>query len=475
MFVGRERELAKLERLYATGAFQMAVVYGRRRVGKTSLVQEFAKSKRTLFFTALDQADKDNLADFSRSIWDFFHMPRGAAFVSWSEAFDYLAARAFDERFVFVFDELPYAAGRNEAIPSALQICIDAKMKQTGLFVILCGSNQGFMESEVLGRKSPLYGRRTAQIKLEPLGYLDAAKMLPGVGTQDLFRYYGCFGGVPYYLEQIDLGLGFWDNVAELYFDVTGFLYDEPYGLLRQEFDEPALYNSVLRAIAGGANRMGEISDRTGIPRTSLPRYLKSLVGLGLVERVVPFGENPDTSKKALYRIKEACYDFWFTFVMPYVSDIERGLGQAAARSIGEERLSEYLGHRFERLCAEWLVIQANNGSLPISATQVGSWWGTNPAIRQQDDIDVLAADPQGGRLLIGECKYRESFDETEVMRKLDLRMGLIKGYEVVSKVVFSKRPLSDATKLKLEKDPSYACIDLEGMYSMADASQLRP
>ena len=226
MFVGRERELGKLEKLYATDMFQMVVIYGRRRVGKTSLVQEFSKSKRTLFFTALNQADKDNLADFSRKVWEFFQMPQATSFASWSEAFDYLAARALNERFVFVFDELPYAAARNESIPSALQICIDAKMKQTGLFVILCGSNQGFMESEVLGRKSPLYGRRTAQIKLEPLGYLDAAKMLPGAEAQDLFRYYGCFGGVPYYLEQIDPSLTFWENVEELYFYSTGFLYD---------------------------------------------------------------------------------------------------------------------------------------------------------------------------------------------------------------------------------------------------------
>ncbi len=465
MFVGRERELGKLEKLYATGTFQMAVIYGRRRVGKTSLVQEFAKSKRTLFFTALDQADKDNLADFSRKVWEFFQMPQATSFASWSEAFDYLAARAQGERFVLVFDELPYAASRNESIPSALQICIDAKMKQTGLFVILCGSNQGFMESEVLGRKSPLYGRRTVQIKLEPLGYLDAAKMLPGVGVQDLFRYYGCFGGVPYYLEQVDPSLGFWENVEELYFDSTGFLYDEPYGLLRQEFDEPALYNSVLRAIAGGANRMSEISDRTGVPRTTLPRYLQSLVALGLVERAVPFGENPETSKKAIYRIKEACYDFWFTFVMPRVSDIEQGLGSAAARAIGEERLSEYLGHRFERLCAEWLVAQANRGELPIAATQVGSWWGTNPALRQQDDIDVLAADPQGKRLLIGECKYRETFDETEVLQKLEARAGLVKGYTVEAKFVFSKYPLSDATRGKIAQDPCYRWIDIEGIY----------
>lgn len=466
MFVGRDKELARLEKLYSTGTFHMAVVYGRRRVGKTTLLHEFAKSKRTLFFTALEQSDKDNLADFSAKIWQFFDMPQAGVFPSWSDALEFIASQAAaEERFVFVFDEFPYAATRNESLPSALQICIDSKLKQTGLFVILCGSNQGFMESEVLGRKSPLYGRRTAQIKLEPLGFIDAAKMLPGLDAQEHFRYYGCFGGVPYYLEQIDQNLSFWDNVTELYFDPAGFLYDEPYGLLRQEFSEPALYNSILRAVAGGANRMTNIADLTGVERTSLPRYLKSLLDLGILERIVPFGENPNNTKKALYRIKEACYDFWFNFVMPKTGEIEQGLGKAVARAIGEPRLSDYLGHRFERTCAEWLVMQANAGSLPVSATSVGAWWGTNPILKEQDDIDVIAADTANKLLLIGECKYRESFDESEVLKKLEARRSLVKGYETVAEYIFSKHPLSDATQRRMKEDPRYCNIDLESMY----------
>ncbi len=475
MFVGRDEELTRLEKLYRTGSFQMAVVYGRRRVGKTTLVHEFAKSKKTLFFTALDQADKDNLADFSTRVWEFFDMPQAAFFASWADAFDFLAKQAERERFILVFDEFPYAAARNKALPSVLQACIDSKLKQGKLFLVLCGSNQGFMESEVLGRKSPLYGRRTAQLKIEPLGYLDAAKMLPGLDVQECFRYYGCFGGVPYYLEQVDAGAPFWENVAEQYFDTTGFLYDEPYGLLRQEFNEPALYASILRAVAGGAGRMTEISEQTGIARTSLPRYLSSLAALGIVERAVPFGENPATSKRAIYRIEDACYDFWFAFVMPRVSEIEQGLGRAAAKAIGDARLDTYLGKRFERLCAEWLVAQAKAEALPIAATSVGSWWGTNPALREQDDIDVLAADTSGKRMLIAECKYRESFDESEAFAKLEARRDLVKGYETVAEYLFSKRTLSDATLAKIAQDPRRASISLAQMYASPSTATKRP
>ncbi len=465
MFVGRSEELNRLEKLYRSGGFQMAVVYGRRRVGKTTLVHEFAKSKKALFFTALDQADNDNLADFSTRIWEFFDMPQATPFVSWADAFDFLAQQAKRTRFILVFDEFPYAATRNKALPSILQACIDTKLKQGKLFMVLCGSNQGFMESEVLGRKSPLYGRRTAQLKIGPLGYLDAAKMLPGADAQELFRYYACFGGVPYYLEQIDAGLSFWENVAEQYFDTTGFLYDEPYGLLRQEFSEPALYASILRAVAGGASRMTDISGQTGIARTSLPRYLSSLAALGIVERVVPFGENPATSKRAVYRIEDACYDFWFAFVMPRISEIEQGLGRPAANAIGDAPLNTYLGKRFERLCAEWLVAQAKAEALPIAATRVGSWWGTNPISREQDDIDALAADTSRKRLLIAECKYRESFDESEALAKLGARRSLVKGYKTVAEFLFSKRALSRATQAKIAQDPQLAGITLEEMY----------
>ncbi len=306
MFVGREAELAKLESLYEQRSFQMAVVYGRRRVGKTTLINEFCRGKRTLSFTALEQSDADNLADFNRAIASFFNLPASlGGFSSWTDALSFIADRARAERFVFVFDEFPYAAMRNEALPSIFQVAIDRAFKETSAFLILCGSNQGFMESSVLGRKSPLFGRRTAQIKVHDLGFKDAAKMLPGLSAQDAFKFYGCFGGVPYYLQQLDSSVGLKENLARLYFDPMGFLYGEPEGLIRQEFQEPAIYNSILRAVAAGANRAKQIADRVGIAQTTLPRYLKALESVGIIEKAVPFGENPETSKRGIYRLSE--------------------------------------------------------------------------------------------------------------------------------------------------------------------------
>lgn len=466
MFVGRESELSKLASLYEQGTFQMVVVYGRRRVGKTTLIHEFCRGKRTLSFTALEQSDADNLADFNRAVASFFGLPASlGGFSTWADALSYVAERAHSERFVFVFDEFPYAAQRNEALPSLFQVAIDNAFKNTGAFLILCGSNQGFMESEVLGRKSPLFGRRTAQIKVGPLGFKDAAKMLPGLGPQEAFRFYGCFGGVPYYLQQISPSETLRENLARLYFDPMGFLFEEPYGLLRQEFHEPALYNSILRAIAAGANRAKEIADRTGVAQTSLPRYLKALEAIGIIEKIVPFGENAETSKRGIYRLSEPCYLFWFRFVMPFTSDIEAGLGQAVANALPEEQVNEYLGHRFEALCAEWLAEQARAGALPIPATAVSSWWGTNPAKRAQDDIDVLVADRVSKQLIIGECKYRESFDEAAEIADLESKRDVVKGYMATHFALFTKRELGAATKEKLAGRTDWSLVTLEDMY----------
>jgi hypothetical protein len=465
MFVGRARELAVLEKAYARDSFQMVVLYGRRRVGKTTLLTRFAQNKPTLFFTAQEQSDKDNLADFGRRIAEFFSLPSQLAFDGWDAAFDFLAEQARQRRFLLVFDEFPYAAQANPALPSKLQVAIDHKFAAGRLCLVLCGSNQGFMESSVLGHKSPLHGRRTLQVKLEPFGYLDARKMLGDVPYEDAFKYYCCIGGIPYYLSQVDTSAGFAENMRDLYFSPEGYLFGEPAMLLRQELREPAVYSSVLRAVAGGANRQKEIADRAGLQPGNLVRYLQTLRDLGILERAVPFGEDPETSRRGIYRIKDACYDYWYRFVAPTVADVERGAGALAARSVTDDALSDHLGHRFERVCLEWLTDRALEGALPVAATSVGSWWGTDPQARAQADIDVLAADVAGRRLLVGECKYRGSFNETEEMAKLLRKGSLVKGYTAAGYVFFSKNPMSAGSREKFAAMGNVTLVTLEEMY----------
>ena len=462
MFVGRTAELDRLERSTRKGSFQMAVVYGRRRVGKTALISEFAKGRRTLFFTALEQSDADNLRDLGGAVSEFFGT--SVLFQSWKDALSYIADRAAEKPFVFVFDEFPYAAKRHPALPSELQVTIDHRMKQTGMFLILCGSNQGFMESDVLGQKSPLYGRRTLQMKLAPLDYLEAAEMLGSLSPQDAFRAYACFGGVPYYLEQYDQDATLAENLAAQFFDSSGFLYGEPQMLLRQELSEPAVYNSILRAIAGGATKQGDIAARVGIETASISRYLATLVDLGIIARTYPFGENPATSRRGLYRILEGSFSFWFRFVMPRTSTIEEGMGRLAASALTDEVLNTYLGPRFELVCAEWLRMQALGSLLPLQATHVGSWWGTDPAKREQTDIDVLAADDSEG-LLIGECKYRGDFNETQALEDLLAKRSLVRSREASWFYLFSRYPAHPATRKRYAARDDVRFVTLDDLY----------
>ncbi len=470
MFFGREQELSELNRLYDQGGFQMIVLYGRRRVGKTTLALEFARDKPSLVFTAKVQNDALNLADFSRALYSKFGLPVSTgSFSSWDAAFEFFAKMAGDKKVVFVFDEFPYAASKNSALVSTLQIAIDRTFKNTNIFLILTGSNQGFMEEKVLGampaaegesglgEKNPLFGRRTAQIRLAPFGYLDAAKMLPGKTPIELATYYACFGGTPYYLSLIDQHASFEENVTRLFFRKEGLLYEEPMMLLRQELREPATYNSILGAIAAGANTPTAISDKTGIERTSVAKYLNTLVSLRLVEKVVPFGESLKTTRKGIYKITEPCYSYWYGFVEPAIAEIEQNAGELVAADVLEpEILSTHVGHWFEAICKEWLIAQAKKGELPVRPTRFGSWWGANPETRQQDDIDVVAANPRHKELLLGECKWRESFNETKAIEKLHSRASIFKGYDDICLALFTKYGMGEATK---EKYASQGCI----------------
>ncbi len=467
MFVARERELADLESCYRQPTFQMVVLYGRRRVGKTALLEEFARGKRALMFTAQQQGERDNLRDFSRGMYAFFNMPTSLpAFESWLDAFEFLAQKAACEKTLIVFDEFPYAAKATPQLPSALQIAIDRWFSKTQSMIVLCGSNQGFMEDEVLGEKSPLYGRRTAQMKLKPFDYYDAARMMPSSSAVDRIVYYASLGGTPYYLSALRSSESYVQNVARLFFDRTGLMFDEPGMLMRQELREPSMYHSVLRALAHGANRSNEIADRTGIPSSSITMYLKTLADLDVIERLVPFGE-PEKSKRSLYRIKDPAFAFWFHFVAPFVPAIESGLGeQAAVRLLEGPQLSEYVGRLFERACLEWLVRESRAGRLPIEPTRFGSWWGTDPRTRAQDDIDVIAADDIDKRAIIGECKWRTSFDESATLEKLEGRTALVPGYREYWRFLFTKAPVSEATRSKGAIEPHVRFVTADDLFA---------
>jgi AAA+ ATPase superfamily predicted ATPase len=220
MFFGRSKELETLEKLYKKRGFEMIVLYGRRRIGKTTLISQFIHDKPAVFYSAQEANDKINLEIFSGLLFKFFGMENSGlpAFEDWNRAFLFLAEKAGSKRLVVVFDEFPYAAGANKGLKSILQNVIDHKLKYLNLFFILSGSQIGFMENEVMGSKSPLFGRRTAQMKLGGFDYIDASDMLSKYSNEDKIKLYSCIGGTPYYLSRIDKQLSFEKNLEVLFF-----------------------------------------------------------------------------------------------------------------------------------------------------------------------------------------------------------------------------------------------------------------
>ncbi|MDR1193483.1 MAG: ATP-binding protein [Peptococcaceae bacterium] len=467
MFVGRERELAAMEKLYAKDKFQFVALYGRRRVGKTTLITKFIEGKPAIFYTAREANDKINLAELSRQIYRFFAIPEVTGpFQSWDDAFSFLADQARRQRFILAFDEFPYAANENRALRSILQNAIDHRMKDTGLFLILCGSQISFMENEVLGYKSPLFGRRTARIKMEGLDYYDAASMLTGFTREEQIQFYGCVGGTPHYLAQADPDESFAENIRRLYFDISGYLYNEPTMLIQQELREPSMYNSIISAIAAGATRVSDIANRIGEDNSKVSKYLKTLIELRVVAREYPFGEDPETSRRSIYKLADNCYLFWYRFVFPAQAEIESGNGGIiASRLLSGERLPAFLGKpAFEEICLQFLRRLSRAGRLPFAGTSFGSWWGNDPREKRQNDIDVIMADRETRQILLGECKWQNEPPSGAAIEGLLGKDYLLPRYQRFYHCFFSKAPFGPAAR-RLRKDSGVLLFDLADLF----------
>jgi AAA+ ATPase superfamily predicted ATPase len=426
MFFGRMKELDILEKMYKKSGFELLVLYGRRRIGKTTLISQFIRDKPAIFFSAQEANDKMNLEVFSKLLYQFFGIAGLPAFTDWNSAFLFLAEKARSKRLILVIDEFPYAVGANRGLKSILQNVIDHVFKKSNLFIILSGSQIGFMENEVLGYKSPLFGRRTAQMKLSGFDYVDAAGMFPKYSNEDKIRLYSCIGGTPYYLARIDKQLSFEKNLEMLFFNSAGYLYEEPLMLLKQELREGAVYNSIISAIAMGATRLNEIASITGEERSKIIKYLDTLIGLNLLQKEFPFGENPEKSRKGIYRIKDNCYRFWYRYVFTNKAAIEQGAGAVLLKTFLPE-LNSYIGGPFEEICMQYMIRMNNLSTLPFMFTQSGRWWGPNPKTRQSEEIDMVFSDTSRKHIIFAECKWRNDLRDTAALESLIEKSSLLK------------------------------------------------
>lgn len=402
--IGRKKELEQLEKLYHHHTFDFLVMYGRRRVGKTTILQEFAGKHPAIFYSAQEKNDSLNLQDFSRSLQHFFDNRFIAPFQSWEDAFSYVADQMKEERVVLIIDEFPFMAEPNPSIKSILQHIIDHQWKDKNIFLILCGSSVSFMVNDIMGYKSPLYGRTTAIMEVMPFDYFDSAKFFPGYSLEEKLMAYGILGGVPRYLNTFSSKRSIQENIEAEILSNGSFLNDEPLMLLKMELREPNIYNSILEAIARGYNKITEIADCIHEEKSKCSKYIQTLLTLRLLEKRVPCGEKPG-SRKTIYMLTDHFYRFWYHYIFANKSYYDL-LGAADAAAEITSELSDFMGIAFEEICREYLIRQARLRRLPFVPAEIGNWWGNNPAIKAQDDVDLLAINKKKTEAIFCECKF---------------------------------------------------------------------
>lgn len=415
MFTGRQRELAELQTLYESKGFHCVILWGRRRVGKTALITEFCKDKESVFFSALETSERENLENLSRAILAENSGSVTQTFTDYRSAFEYLAGRSQNRRLIVALDEYPYLAKSWPGISSLLQTLIDQKLKKTELFLILCGSSMSFMEHQVLGYQSPLYGRRTAQFKLEPLGYEETARFFTRYDPCDIALIYGITGGIPLYLEQFDDRRSLTQNITRSFFTPSAYLFEEPSNLLKQEVRESAYYNAIVKTVADGATRLGEIASKAGLETSACTVYLKNLISLGILKKELPIGEN--APRKGLYVLADHLFRFWYLFVPPHISMIQRGMAETVWKRI-EADIPRYMGPIFEDICREYLWGMNAKGRLSGSVTEIGRWWGTDEQTKSESEIDIVGLSGKKA-VLFGECKWNEKDVDKDVLELL--------------------------------------------------------
>ena len=448
MFIGRERELKKLNSLYGTDIFQFPVIYGRRRVGKTALINEFIRGKDAISFTGIESTASQNLENLSHAI---HHYVGGAGeapiYSSFQSALEAIFKLSENKRLVFSIDEYPYVAKAYKPFSSVLQKLIDKYKDNSQLYLILCGSSMSFMEEQVLGYKSPLYGRRTAQFKILPFDFAESRKYFKNFSDEDMALIYGIVGGTPQYLLQIDDSLSVEDNIKDNVLDPNSYLFEEPANLLKQEVQKASLYNAIISAIATGCTKLSEISVKVGETTSACAICLKKLLTLGIIKKETPFKE--DSTKKTIYIIDDNLFRFWYRFVPQNLSLLQNSMIDVAYKSVSDG-MSTYMGMVFEEICKQYLWQLNRMSKTPATFTELGRWWGNDPNEKKQVEIDMIA-ECNNDTAIFGECKWTNERVDTKILETLLYRSGLFH-YKNVYLYLFSKSGFTKGCEEKADE-----------------------
>lgn len=409
-FVDRENELTALEDAYRSGRAEFIVIYGRRRLGKTAIVKNFIKDKNGFYFLARQENLELEFTRFKEKIAKKYNIYIGAD--NWEKLFLEIEKK-IEGRKVIVIDEFPYWVIRSEKILSEFQYLWDEILSHQDMILILVGSYVSIMEQKVLGYSSPLYGRRTVQMEINPLPVSTIKEFLPEYGMEDLIRAYGAVDSIPYYLMQFAPEKRFWQNISDTFLNPVNPLYHDAEILLSSELREYNTYFNIIKAILDGATKLSDIANRSKVDITNISKYLKVLVGLKIIKRVKPVTANPK-EKNYLYELEDNYFRFWLTYVYPYKEEIEEEPEEHLKFIMND--YPRYMGRVFERF-----IIKSLRKMMDMRFSKIGRWW------YRDKEIDIVGINEREKEILFAECKWSDNVDAEKLLQKLKEKAEMVK------------------------------------------------
>lgn len=466
IFIGRKKELKLLEELYNSQKFEMLILHGRRRIGKSYLLNHFSKKyqNNTVFFTADKSAEKSNVKSFCEELNNVLKFGTFLnSFETWKDVFSFFKDIELKQRLVIIIDEFTYLHSSNPAFDSILQNAIDRVLKQKNIFLILCGSEVSTIEDIIDDSTKPLYGRKTAELKLEPFSYLEAKEFFPKYSNEEALTVYSILGGTPLYLSLFDDSLSIRENIIKNCLSTTGYLFNEVENLLRMELKETSFYKNIMLAINSGASNLNTIRDKVGEDSAKISKYISVLINLGYIKKEIPCGEK-DRIRNTLYSISDNYFAFYFAFIFKHRNILNGFISPEIfyEKEMTNEKLNAFIGKRFEDICKAYLKQQFYLGKMPFYPQEIGRWWGNNPILKKQEEIDILALDDENA--IICECKYTNEKFDLKQLKDLE-QSALCINKENKSFIIFSKSGVTTKVEELIIDDSNYKVLTIEDLY----------
>lgn len=466
IFIGIKKELKLLEELYNSQKFEMLILRGRIKVGKSYLLNHFSKKyqNNTVFFTADKSAEKSNVKSFCEELNNVLKFGTFLnSFETWKDVFSFFKDIELKQRLVIIIDEFTYLHSSNPAFDSILQNTIDRVLKQKNIFLILCGSEVSTIEDIIDDSTKPLYGRKTADLKLEPFSYLEAKEFFPKYSNEEALTVYSILGGTPLYLSLFDDSLSIRENIIKNCLSTTGYLFNEVENLLRMELKETSFYKNIMLAINSGASNLNTIRDKVGEDSAKISKYISVLINLGYIKKEIPCGEK-DRIRNTLYSISDNYFAFYFAFIFKYRNILNGFISPEIfyEKEMTNEKLNAFIGKRFEDICKAYLKQQFYLGKMPFYPQEIGRWWGNNPILKKQEEIDILALDDENA--IICECKYTNEKFDLKQLKDLE-QSALCINKENKSFIIFSKSGVTTKVEELIIDDSNYKVLTIEDLY----------